>query len=160
LLHLTSDLIQIRVYYLNSSNVLSELCWDAEIPDNSGSQGESNSSGKLGAGNNWYAGKLSTFNFQVAPYSNLAAFVLDDSRNQLQINLYAQQTDNSIMEYMYNYNSGSHILRACAFVEADTSFTDSGTWVTNWHFSNIIGLAGTRIGADIYRDNQNNRHIK
>jgi Fungal fucose-specific lectin len=97
--YLTSGTIQIRVYYVNSSSVMSELYWDPA------KSGKPHPSGKPGSGSGWFDGSLNNANFQVAPYSNLSAFMVNDSTNQLQVNLYAQMANNTIQEYQLNGKS-------------------------------------------------------
>jgi hypothetical protein len=76
------------VYYLNSNNELQELFYSRD--------------------GFWTPGSLNAAHIKVAPYSDIAVFVLDDSTSTLQVNLYAQQVNNVIQEYQLNGKSKQH----------------------------------------------------
>jgi hypothetical protein len=77
--------MKIRVYTLTEENTLQETAYDAK--------------------SGWYNGNLTSSKFQVAPYSRLAAVFLAGT-DDLHLRIYAQKTDNTIQEYMWNGESG------------------------------------------------------
>jgi hypothetical protein len=92
------------VYYLNSNNELQELIYSPSGSHSSPEAAQKNSNGD----GFWTPGSLNAAHFQVAPYSDIAVFVLDDSTSGIQINLYAQQVNNVIQEYQLHSESKQH----------------------------------------------------
>jgi len=72
----TGQLDSIRVYYLDNDNHLRERAYDS--------------------GKGWYDGALNAQNYQVAPYSEIAAVFLPGSHS---LRVYAQLSDDSIQEF-------------------------------------------------------------
>lgn len=72
---------KIRVYSLTEDNILQEAAYDS--------------------GKGWYNGALAGAKFTVAPYSRIGAVFLAGT-DALQLRIYAQKTDNTIQEYMWN----------------------------------------------------------
>lgn len=70
------ELSSIRVYYLDSNNHLRERAYDS--------------------GRGWYDGALNAQNYQVAPYSQIAAVFLAGSGS---LRVYAQLADDTIQEF-------------------------------------------------------------
>jgi hypothetical protein len=77
----SKELKNIRVYYVSEGNILKEACYDS--------------------GRGWYDGDLSRMNYQVAPYSKVAACFLAGT-DELLLRVYAQQNDNTIQEFGYD----------------------------------------------------------
>ncbi|PKX97806.1 fucose-specific lectin FleA [Aspergillus novofumigatus IBT 16806] len=77
----SKELNNIRVYTLTEGNTLQEFAYDS--------------------GSGWYNGGLGGAKFQVAPYSRITAVFLAGT-DALQLRIYAQKSDNTIQEYMWN----------------------------------------------------------
>jgi len=78
------ELNQIRVYYLDNNNRLRERAYDS--------------------GRGWYEGALNGHNFQVAPYSQIAAAFLPGTSS---LRVYAQLENNTIQEFGWDGNGWS-----------------------------------------------------
>jgi len=73
---------QIRVYYLDNANFICERAYEG--------------------GATWVDGSLRTYNFQAAPFSQLAASIAGDNNANLRLRVYFQQADGRLQELQLN----------------------------------------------------------
>ncbi|KFZ23845.1 hypothetical protein V502_01676 [Pseudogymnoascus sp. VKM F-4520 (FW-2644)] len=122
---------QIRVYFLNQNSELQERWWSIDKAQNGLRDAK-----PAQPNNPWYDGPIDDQKIQVAAYSNIAAFVIDDSVTPIAVNLYVQGQDNVIQEYQYNGKQN---------------------WFPNKTFG--TALAGTKIAAAVTKDG-NGTHVR
>jgi len=75
------NLTQIRVYYLDDANYICERAYD---------------------GSSWGNGGLRAYNFQAAPFSQLAASITVDNNSSVRFRVYFQQVDGHLQELQLN----------------------------------------------------------
>ncbi|KAB8224567.1 fucose-specific lectin [Aspergillus novoparasiticus] len=108
----SKELKNIRVYSLTEDNILQEAAYDS--------------------GSGWYNGALAGAKFTVAPYSRIGSVFLAGT-DALQLRIYAQKTDNTIQEYMWNgdgWKEGTNL---------GVALPGTGIGVTCWRYTDYDG---------------------
>jgi hypothetical protein len=95
---------QIRVYYLDSGNFICERAY-------------------MG-GATWVDGSHRTYNFQAAPFSQLAASIAGDNNANLRIRIYFQQADGRLQELQLNgtWSKSARVLPVATLGSALSAF--------------------------------------